>query len=355
MAKYFDGKVSRAQKLDVYIIGSYLSGRDSAGKAVISWEIRNIRIVSEPEEGHGAVITNSKDDAARLYIDDSFFYNLRDQLDKDSMPLVVIRPSLSSVAFWSMASILSLAILFYLFSFMAPIFADNFPKEWEESLGKGAMEHIIKNNAFCDNERGEQVLHKITMRVTSATKEIPELNVKVLKNDSVNAFAMPGGNIVLYSGLIKHAGSAEEVAGVLAHELGHVIEKHPTQGLIKSMGVKLFFNLVVSNFVDLEFLSLIGEVMLRTKFSKDDEREADMIAVKLLQEGNINPTGLITFFKKIQKRGSGHDDTLTFLSTHPSISERIDTATTATKHSDDYPSLLTEGEWSSLKQICTGK
>jgi predicted Zn-dependent protease len=144
----------------------------------------------------------------------------------------------------------------------------------------------------------------------------------------VNAFAIPGGHVVIHTGLLLEATSAEEVLGVLGHEIAHVTRRHSLRQLVSSAGV---FMLVQTFFGDVTGLMAIavhgGSELLTLRFSRDLEREADDDAWASLLAAGIDPHGLVTFFEKLQAKRDGAaavvDGSLAFLSTHPSSAERV--------------------------------
>ena len=133
----------------------------------------------------------------------------------------------------------------------------------------------------------------------------------------VNAYAMPGGFVVLHSGLLQLAGSAEEVAGVLAHEVMHVEKRHSLKGMAKSLGVAATVSLV---FGDLGGLASLGSDLIGLKFSRDHETEADSEGLKALVGAAVRPDGMAAFFRKMAAQDKLD---LGFLSTHPASEERF--------------------------------
>ena len=133
----------------------------------------------------------------------------------------------------------------------------------------------------------------------------------------VNAYAMPGGFVVVHSGLLNLAGSAEEVAGVLAHEVMHVEKRHSLKGMAKSLGVAATVSLV---FGDLGGLASLGGDLIGLKFSRDHETEADAEGLKALVGAAVRPDGMAAFFRKMTAQDKLD---LGFLSTHPASEERF--------------------------------
>ena len=133
----------------------------------------------------------------------------------------------------------------------------------------------------------------------------------------VNAYAMPGGFVVMHLGLLDLASSAEEVAGVLAHEVMHVEKRHSLKAMAKSLGLMATVSLVLG---DLGGLVSLGNDLLGLKFSRDHETEADREGLKALVGAGLAPQGMATFFRKMAAQEKLD---LGFLSTHPGSEERF--------------------------------
>ncbi len=135
----------------------------------------------------------------------------------------------------------------------------------------------------------------------------------VLKDRSVNAFAAPGGHVVVLSGLIDEAKSGDEVAGVLAHEIAHVIHRHPMESLVRAMGLA-----VLAEALSGDGLGGTAAMLLAvTAYSR--EAEADATAVALLEAAGYDPLGLTDFFGRMadEEKRSGAGLIPSYLSTHP--------------------------------------
>lgn len=146
----------------------------------------------------------------------------------------------------------------------------------------------------------------------------------VVQDASPNAFTIPGAGIYVHTGLFKLAASEGELAGVLAHEIGHAYERHPAKGLSRSYSLDYLSGLLFKqNKNQLQALTLnYAKGGILTSYGRGDETEADDIAFDLLNKAGYSPDGLILFFKKllqISKSGS----TPAFLSSHPPTPDRI--------------------------------
>ena len=139
----------------------------------------------------------------------------------------------------------------------------------------------------------------------------------VVEDTSVNAFAMPGGFVVVHTGLLQLAETPEEVAGVLAHEVQHIEQRHSLLSIAKSLGFSAAASLLLG---DASAAVSLGGELLQLKFSRDHETEADREGLKSLVAAKINPVGMRDFFAKMAAQSQ-----LNFglLATHPASKERM--------------------------------
>jgi Zn-dependent protease with chaperone function len=195
--------------------------------------------------------------------------------------------------------------------------ADRVPIEQEISLGRqvfGSMRATLK----LENEGpAYEAVRSIVTRLTANSRYRYE--VHVVDDGTLNAFAMPGGVIVVHTGLIAATTRAEELAGVLAHEVQHVELRHSLRGLIKDMGLRGLWAFVTGDLG----ATIAGQAALELttlRFSRDDEREADLRGLDALAAAGIDPAGMPAFFRIMgQQAGNGPP---AFLSTHPLSEER---------------------------------
>ena len=142
----------------------------------------------------------------------------------------------------------------------------------------------------------------------------------------VNAFAVPGGHIYVYSGLLLAAGDEAEVAGVLAHEIGHVVGRHGANQLAAQLGMSILTRLALGE--DPAQLASIaldwGSAGALRRFSREDEHQADGYGVAYAIAAGYDPRGLLTFFERLQKTERGERSPWeNLMATHPPTSERI--------------------------------
>jgi predicted Zn-dependent protease len=146
--------------------------------------------------------------------------------------------------------------------------------------------------------------------------------VRIIKDDAtVNAFAVPGGYLYFYTGLIKTLDNEAQFAGVMAHEMAHVARRHSTAQLTKAYGIDLLLSMLLGKNSNqwVQIASEMASGLVSLKFSRNDEFEADKYAVNYTYVTDWDARGVADFFRKMDS----HTPTPVFLSTHPSDKDRI--------------------------------
>jgi len=218
---------------------------------------------------------------------------------------------------------------------MVETVAGKVPAAWEEKLGEAAFVQFSLGQKFLTDEEVKRQLDRLAAPLLAVVpQDRYPFTLHLVEDPSLNAFALPGGKVMLHSGLLLAADTPEEVLGVLAHELAHVTRQHGVRGIVSNLGLYA----VVTFFVgDVSGIAAIlvnnAPFLLSQKFSRDHEREADEQGFRYLTAAGLNPRGLITFFDKVRQEeetlkaklpGGQALDALGFLSTHPATTERQD-------------------------------
>lgn len=200
---------------------------------------------------------------------------------------------------------------------------DRIPIEWEKKLGESAYHDFLARQEVIKEGLAVAAVTEMTHRLTDPIPENPyTFEITVVKSDVVNAFALPGGYIVVFTGLMKKAESPEEVAGVLAHELNHVLQRHGLERIIKQLSFVTVVSIVLGNQQGLGgVMKQLGVELMTLKFGRAQETEADLTGLQLLHRARIDPSGMITFFQRLAEKDEGRVE---WLSTHPMSSARAD-------------------------------
>ncbi len=252
---------------------------------------------------------------------------------------------------------LGVAAALYLWAIplLASGLASQVPVSWEEQLGKTVVEQLAPAEKRCTEADALRQLDRIARKLAAAVPESPyTVRVFVVDRSAVNAFAAPGGYIVVFRGLIDRAESPEELAGVLAHELQHIVRRHVTRSLFQHASTGLLLTAVTG---DVTGVLAYGIEVARTlgslRYSRRSEEEADAEGLRTLRAAGIDPAGMIAFFESLRRTGRELPDALAYLSTHPATGERIARLRELAAAPGGRPApVLTPDEWAALKTIC---
>lgn len=149
-------------------------------------------------------------------------------------------------------------------------------------------------------------------------------SITIINKDVMNAFAVPGGKIYFYTGLIKYLENSAQIAGVLSHEVAHVDKRHSNKQLTKAYGASFLISLLIGD-NNSKLAEIAGDMAAGAaslKFSREHEYEADEYSIKYLIDTDYYPKGIEGFFVKLQNEGHT-SSTFEFLSTHPNDENRV--------------------------------
>lgn len=200
----------------------------------------------------------------------------------------------------------------------------------EQTLGEEFDREITAQAEVVNDPLILRYVEELTQRLVAVCKrrDIP-YHVRVLASEEVNAFAVPGGYLYVNLGLLRAAKNESELAGVLAHEIGHVVARHGAKQLTKQYGIEILVRMATGSDPTLTE-QIVGTVLqvgatgLLLKYSREDESEADRLAVQNVYDAGIDPNGLATFFETLLREGDGKPSRIeTMLSTHPPTPQRI--------------------------------
>ena len=197
------------------------------------------------------------------------------------------------------------------------------PRSWETKAGTALYNSMSGQGEVKENKRASAVAQRF-FKATGYTSEYP-IALHVSKSEEVNAFALPGGPIIVNRGLIEKVNGPDELAGVLAHELGHVELRHTFQHLAR-MG--MLYTLMSALVGDVSGVVAVivdnGQAIFGLSYSRKMEADADAFAVGRMRAERLDPKGMLRFFKVLQKEeGHGASDLPDMLRSHPATPERM--------------------------------
>jgi Zn-dependent protease with chaperone function len=201
-------------------------------------------------------------------------------------------------------------------------------------------------------ERPGRVALSLLISRLEAEAALPmPLRVGVMRRKEPNAIALPGGQIYVFEGLIAQAQTPDELAGVIAHELGHVVRRDGVRGLLETAGLSFLFGMVFGDFVGGGAIVLAARTILQSSYSRETEAAADAYAVALMNRVGGKAEALGSLLSRIDAlHGAGP----AVLSDHPQTAQRVAAIRSLARHGAGNP-LLDDAQWASLKNICAGR
>lgn len=360
-AIWFDGDDATSHKVFVVL--------DDEGQGLLviedgeerdAWPYADLRALPDQAGDDQLVLALDGDETARLVLSSRDAPLIRSRARK-----LTARPPVrhkGRLAAWAVGAVGSVAlIIFGLVPLMANQLAGYLPPAGEKALGDATLHQIrqalndtgMGELPFCEAPAGLAALTVIERRLTEQAQLPVDISVQVLDHPMVNAFALPGGNIVIFRGLIAKAGTPEEVAAVLAHEMGHVAARDPTRIALRSAGSIGVLGLLFGDFAGGALVLFLTNRIIQADYTREAEAAADSYAHDLLRRAALPPSAIATLFQRIIDGGDGEEAGIVqhFLS-HPAMGDRIAAALAATPEGQVTEPLLSQGQWDALKAIC---
>ena len=201
-------------------------------------------------------------------------------------------------------------LLYLVWKVAIPIAADafvpNIPVSWEEKLGEKAFEAMFRKKPPAPSPQMQNALDEITQRLLAPVEDQPyNFRIYIHPDKTFNAMALPGGIVVVFQGLIDHTESPEELAGVLAHEFQHVLQRHPTRNLARQIALSVVLAMIVGDTGNvmgliLEMAGQLGGL----NYTRKMEIEADEKGMQMMLEAGVDPQGMISIFEKLTQQNN---------------------------------------------------
>jgi Zn-dependent protease with chaperone function len=217
------------------------------------------------------------------------------------------------------------------------------------SFGEGNRSGAPLDCGTAEKEQaGRMAFEKLTRQMEMAAGLPFPLKATVVRKPEANAITLPGGRMYVFQGLLGEAQTPDELAGVIAHEFGHVAHRDGTRTIMQGAGVALMFGMLLGDFIGGGAVVVAAKTILRTSYSREVEAAADGYAVVLMTKLGGDPRALATILSRIA--GGTHTDPK-ILTDHPETRDRV-IAIEAMATSAPRKSLLNQPEWAALKTIC---
>jgi len=355
--RYSDGRTAAFARVGARLgeDGLQIDGEDGMPRA--TWPLDELRLVDGPD-ARGTIRLGRRGGDARLSVDDA------DALRALALYCRFLHKSIGDetpwrvIAIWSGAALAALAFLIF---GVIPYLADH-ASRWvsprlEAQLGDRLADFVMsftvaredKDRAECTNPKGRTALAKLIAPLEARLSLRNKLRVRVVNSKIVNAIALPGDEILLFKGLIDFTKGPNEVAGVLAHEMGHLKLEHPTRLVIRESGTAFLIGLVMGDIFGGSAISIAGTGLLVTAFGRDAESAADAEAVTLMRRAGLDVAPFGAFFTRLQAEKGDGDIPIAFLRTHPPNDQRAKLIAAAPAGGAQ---ALPPAAWQDLRAIC---
>jgi predicted Zn-dependent protease len=358
---FFDGVTSARRPVLVELASDGLVVRDAEERDMLArWPYHELDHLAAPD----GVLRLGRAGArtlARLEVRDPA---LATAIDEASVPVdrsgASERRSRVKVVAWSFIAMVSLVLgavygvpaLADKIAPLVPLRAERWLGEAVETQARRMLDKGDPSRPFeCVEAEGRAALVKLIGRLEAAARLPIPLDAKVVRRSEANAVALPGGHIYVFQGLVEKSENPDELAGVIAHEIGHVAHRDGTRSILQAAGLSFLFGMLLGDFAGGSAVVIGARAVLQSSYSRDVESAADLFAVELMNRAGGDVRALGAILTRIA--GANHPG-MEILRDHPDTKARVAVINSAAAAPSSQP-LLEPAEWAALKRICTDR
>lgn len=350
-ARFYDGETAEVHDVNVRPTTNELVVFRREDAAILArWPIGELIVLGDlAHEAVPPVIRRGSE--ARLLVEDRELRRELASLIPQLAPLAAPAPAVGRRLATFGVTLAALVGAFWLaVDYGSEYAAPLLPHSLQAKLGESVYEELTAGKDECHDKAGLAAINGLANRLAGAAEYPHAITVHVIKGGPVNAFTLPGGILVFNSDLIDQAKGSSQVAGVMAHEIGHVVHHHPMKGLARQYGVELLLKLVSGGYSDmLNTLTSGGNLLLALRNGRAFERDADATGVALLEKLELRADGISSFFEQMLQKAPGDMAAAAGIwSSHPPTAERI----AATRRPASGKPAFTDAEWRALRSVC---
>jgi Zn-dependent protease with chaperone function len=353
-ARYYDGHAPVRQPAIVDLDGEGLN-ISVAGRDSMVWKYAGLSIAADGS--YGEPIRMERTSGESLIVENTDFMEAMRQHGGAQRPAIQFDLRGWPAVLFCCIAIAIIASVLYVWGvrFAADQAARFTPAFVDDRIGLAVSAILAPEQSRCTNAVARQRLQPIVDRLAAAAGTKLQFHVIYVNQGVINAFAAPGGYIVVYRGLLDEAETAEEFAGVLAHEMQHVIKRHSTRAIAREFSGRALLSLMAVDSSGTPAAIQASARLANLSYQRADEEEADLGAVALLARARIKTDGLTSFLRRLLTSSMGAAS-LKYLSTHPAMNERVEELQEESRKVTAPASpLMTVDEWYRARAVCADK
>jgi predicted Zn-dependent protease len=355
---YLDGRTAERRRVTVRLLSDRLELLTEAGDT-LTWPYTEIRRTQGRFAGEQARFERGAPIAEALLIDDpALLAALYRQAPRLGAAAYDPSRRTSRILWTAAAAVAAIAATVGLLNYGVPALAGavtpHVPVSWDVQLGNAVLEHFAAVDERCDDPDLQAAIDEIFASTLGSSNSAYPFRLIVLDVPELNAFAAPGGPIVVLRGLLRRTETPEELAGVLAHEAQHVIRRHSTRALLQHASTGLLIAAITGDVSGAAAFGLNAAANLGTlRYSRAHETEADDEGMRMILDAGIDPAGMIAFFELLAREGPELPGVLSYLSTHPATDERVQRLKGLAAHAAPPRTTWSSAEsWKELRERC---
>jgi Zn-dependent protease with chaperone function len=360
---FFDGVSGARHDVTIDLAPAALRVLSASGDMLAEWRYTEIERVSAPN-GVLRLGRKGSEVLARLEIRDrALMTAIGDHSSGADPGALSERRERLRVVLWSLAAVASLVLVgMFGIPFLAAGATPLIPVGIDRHLGDAVDAQVrsildtdhagarFECGAGVSESDGRAAFEKLMRRLEAGAGLPVPVQAVVLRRSEANAMALPGGRIYVFRGLIAKAETPDELAGVIAHEIGHVSHRDGTRMTLESAGLSLLFGMLLGDFTGGGAVVIAAKMVLQSAYSREVESGADAYGVTLMSKIGGNPRALGAILARI---GGATEPAMKILLDHPETKARVAAINALAAESTTTP-LLDAADWAAVKRICSG-
>lgn len=350
---YYDGRTAERQPISLTLVADGVQLNLPDGRTML-WPIGDVRQTQGSFSSEQVRLEHGSDPVEAVLVNHAGFIDAMRRTFPGARRSLRGRSQTTRLVAWSVGA-LAAAIALYVVG--APAGAEwmaaRVPPAWEATLGQSVEERVRSNAKACGDSLSLAELRGVLDRLIEASNNSRyAFRMVVLRDTVVNAFAAPGGFIAVHSGLIEAAKTPEEFAGVLAHEVQHVLLRHSTRGIIREVPLRIAIATMTGG-TGMESIANVAGSLGALRYRRGDESEADREGMRLLAAARVDPSGMVSFMKTLGGEDRNAPRLVSYLSSHPHTADRVAQLDSLARHTRvDATPIMDAARWDRVRRIC---